>query len=253
MGEFSEEASTYNVTVAQLSGQLGSLQKRATGLEQDAEKNDRDFAAEKSQMEVQIGSLRAERDAWQRRLRDFEDAEREAEKELAELDELASKGVEERRQLQAECLSLQQECEDAKLELQETQDLLKHTGYTVERMVRQKLDLEWELQEQTTKHKVLQSVLLQAGHTLAQEAEEATRQRESLLAAGRAEIDKERARSESFRIATVAAQREIDVVHSERARLEREAAAHAKELQRLEQLKRDFEERRLCKSITSRA
>lgn len=162
-----------------------------------------------------------------------------------ELDELATRGVQERRQLQSECLSLQQECEDARVELQETRDILRQTGGTVERMVRQRLDLEWELQDQTTKHKVLRTVLQAAGHELAHEADEAYRQRETLIAASKLEIEKERAHAESFRASAVSDQRELAAVENERHRLERESAVNTKELQRLEGIKRTFEEETL--------
>jgi len=242
---FDNEDTRNKVSIAQLSGELGSLQMRAQRLEQKNAEEERAFAAFKEKLEVEISTLREERDAWRRRMKGFAEAAAETETELGELDELASQGVQERRQLQAECLSLQQECEDARVELQETRDILRQTGGTVERMVRQKLDLEWELQEQTTKHKVLRSMLEQAGHALTHEADEAHRQRETLAQASKSEIEKEQAHAESFRSQTISDQQELTAIQSEQKRLERERAVHAKELQRVEILKKTFEEEAL--------
>lgn len=239
---FDEEDRQSKVGIAQLSGELGSLTLQAERLERLTDDADRDFAASQENLVIEIATLREERDAWLRRMKGFQSAAAETEKELEELDELATDGVQKRRQLQSECLSLQQECEDARVELQETRNLLGQSGSTVERMVRQKLDLEWELQEQVTKQKVLHTVLEQAGYKLADEADEQYRQRESLVAASRQEVDKIRGQAESFRVSAVADHREVELVNYERARLEREAAASVKELQRLERLRQSFEE-----------
>jgi len=245
LGDFEEQHSKLNVCIAQLSGELGSLTGRAQRLEQNTKEKEWKFADMMQELDVELGTLCEERDAWQRRIKGFATAANETDEELADLDELASRGVQERRKLQSECLSLQQECEDARVELQETRDLLAKSGNTVEKMMRQKLDLEWELQEQTSKHKVLRTMLQHAGHELAHEADEAYRQRETLVAASRIEIDRERATAESFRAAAINNQREVTAMTNERVRLEREAAAHEKEMQRLEVLRRQFEEEAL--------
>jgi len=240
--DFEDQQSRFNVTIAHLSGEAGSLGARAHRLEQQTEEQEWEFADMKAKMEVEIGTICEERDAWQRRVDGFAAAAEETNQELTELDELATRGVKERRQLQSECLSLQQECEDARVELQETRDLLRQSGSTVERMVRQKLDLEWELQDQTTKHKVLRTMLTHAGHELAHEADDASRQREMLVAASRIELDRERATAESYRVAAIANQREVTAMMTERVRLEREATAQRKEIERLEALRKEFEE-----------
>lgn len=245
VADIDDQTTKHQVNIAKLSGDLGSHSVRANQLEKLTEEHERSFAASEQELEVEIGALREERDAWQRRMKSFASAAAEAETELGELDELVTRGVQERRQLQAECLSLQQECEDARVELQETRDILRQAGSTVERMVRQKLELEWELQEQTTKHKVLRTVLEQSGHHLAHESEEAHRQRETLIAAGRCEIEKECALAESFRCSAVADQRELTAVNNERVRLEREATVQDKEVQRLEGMRLLFEEETL--------
>jgi hypothetical protein len=243
--EFESEDRRNQASIGSLSGELGKITMRTRQLIQQADDDDRETAIIKETIEVEVGNLREERAAWQRRIKSFVAASAEAENELAELDELASVGVQERRQLQAECLSLQQECEDARVELQETRDLLRQTGGAVERMVKQKIGLEWELQEQTTKHKVLRTMLVQAGHEVANEAEEAYRQREALVAASHREIEKEAAQAESFRSNAVTDQRELSMVNREQTRFEQEIAVHTKELERIEALRRNFEEEAL--------
>lgn len=240
--DFEQQDRTCKVRIASLASQLGNLDQQASQQERQADEQENAFFSRMQELNIAVASLREERAAWQHRIRQFETETVAREKELTDLEEQVTLGVQDRRQMQSECLSLQHECEDARVELQETRDLLRATGNTVERMVRQKLDLEWELQEQSQKHNILRNVLLQEGNKLAHEAEETRRQREEMIASSHKEIEQQRSAAESFRCSAVADQREVAALTSECARLERETATQAAELQRLEGCRRAFEE-----------
>eukprot|EP00931_Biecheleriopsis_adriatica_P069198 TRINITY_DN43072_c0_g1_i1.p1 TRINITY_DN43072_c0_g1~~TRINITY_DN43072_c0_g1_i1.p1 ORF type:complete len:437 (-),score=123.07 TRINITY_DN43072_c0_g1_i1:52-1362(-) len=125
---------------------------------------------ERPSLEAAVSRLKVHRDAWCKLCAELRKKVNKHEQELRELEEGNERGVLERRRLQGECLSLQQECEDARLELQGVQELLREGNFAVERMARQRLELEWEMEEGVKRQKMLQSVFEFSKHASHAEA-----------------------------------------------------------------------------------
>jgi len=221
--------------VASLSSRLSELVRQQVDADAAWREDEARWAVVRRGLDLETVGLREEGARWRRRNEWLEESASQSEHEVVELEEEVASGVQERRKLQAECISLQQECEDARRELQETHDLLREGGAAVERMVRQKVELEAALQEQQQRHAVLRRVLQQAGHELEGEAGAERRRCEELKRTGRLEIEWQRAEAERYKCTAVAHRNEALALNIERARLEREIPEREAEVAMLAQ------------------
>ncbi|CAE8619682.1 unnamed protein product [Polarella glacialis] len=170
---------------------------------------------EQPALESEGGHLNKVRHAWRQRLTEQRRRVAAMEHELNELEEDGLRGLKERRRMQGECLSLQQECEDAKVDLQGVQELLTGGSAAVKRMVKQRLDLEWEMETSVQQQAMLHRASQQSMHASVTEADtdkrkvqEATLSAQHLLQRHRVEAERHRGAAASLQHEAAATGRE---------------------------------------------
>lgn len=172
-----------------------------------------------------VAALREETAAWRQHCDRLQTSVAQQEQERRDLEAEGVEGVYERRQLQAECLSLQQEAEDARLALHEARGLERGAGSSLERMAVQKLELERTMYERSQRAAILHGAMRQAGENLRSEAEAERRRQKEAAANCQRQVDILRAEAAGQRRAAAELQRESSVLEAEVAPMEQSFAA----------------------------
>eukprot|EP00933_Yihiella_yeosuensis_P078554 TRINITY_DN9011_c1_g1_i2.p1 TRINITY_DN9011_c1_g1~~TRINITY_DN9011_c1_g1_i2.p1 ORF type:complete len:444 (-),score=136.08 TRINITY_DN9011_c1_g1_i2:207-1538(-) len=169
--------------------------------------------------------LSKKRDGWQKQCADLRSKVGKQEKELEALDQETLQGMRERQRIQVECLSLQQECEDARVDLQGAQEFLLEGRASVERMAKRRLELEWEMEKGVQKQADFQQLLQRARQAVYDEVGVEKRQLDDKLQYGQEEMDRQAAQAARHKANAAALQREAAAAGQQCHDLEQAVAA----------------------------
>jgi len=157
------------------------------------------------------------------------------EAELRELEDTIDRDGETRAQLQATCLTLQQECESARNDLREAEATKRSGGDSVQQRSLQKIRLERTMQELRQQEELLQLSHAQKEQQWVDQVAIDQRQQELLIKAAKVQIEKLRDEAQQHMEVARRTQQDLTLQSEEEAALERSVAEEARELEQLQE------------------
>lgn len=226
---------------AMFAGLAGLCEQRAETLTRHEADEELRWETARAKCERETAALREEFTSLQRHTAQLKQAAVHVSQETRDFDEGLTRGVQERRDLQAQCLGLQQECENARVELQGVRDALTESGKTIERMAKRKLEAEWQLQQRAQRGEAVRRMDSEVRRGLCSDAVAERSRRQQLVGVAELEADQHRAAADRHKHVAVEHQREAHTLGRETALLEGEAQELAGEAARLEEEIQDVE------------